>query len=66
MTEADLILKQGTPTVAAAGTWDLVDAQHYSNNAGLELFQVTGSRDAGKTQTLLLCQLCSLVSTTLT
>ena len=52
-TEADLILKQGTPTVAAAETRDLVDAQHHSNNAGLELFQAACSRDAGKIQTLL-------------
>ena len=36
MTEDDLILNQGTPT--AAETWDLVHAQQYSNNAGLELF----------------------------
>jgi len=52
-TEADLILKQGTLTVTAAETRDLVNPQHHSNNAGLELFQAVGRRDAGKIQTLL-------------
>jgi ankyrin repeat protein len=49
--EADLILKPGTPT--AAETWDLVDAQLYNNDAGLELFQAACSRGAWKAQTFL-------------
>ena len=61
-TEADLILKQGTPTVAAAETQDLVDAQHHSNNAGLELFQAACSRDAGKIQTLLSASVQSYIN----
>ena len=38
-TEADLILKQGTLTVTAAETRDLVNPQHHSNNAHLSTKQ---------------------------
>ena len=51
MDEADLILKPETPT--AAETWDLVDAQVNSNDAGLKLFKTACSGDAWKAQTLL-------------